>query len=163
MKRLPAATAAAAAVTALVLGVSAATLAQAPASAVQPPAGAGEPPAAGVPESTPLRQTVLAGDTLYVSGQLDLDPSGKPGKDATESAKLALDRVKKAVEDAGFTMNDLVLVQVFAKDLKNFEAFNKVYRTYFTGPMPARAFIGAGNLLRGGRFEVLGIAVKGHK
>jgi 2-iminobutanoate/2-iminopropanoate deaminase len=122
-----------------------------------------QPPAGGAPSTTPLRTTVLAGDTLYVSGQLDLDGQGKPGKTPQESAKLALDHVKKAVEDAGFTMNDLVLVQVFATDLKNFDAFNKVYRTYFTGPMPARAFIGAGSLLLGGRFEVLGIAVRGHK
>jgi 2-iminobutanoate/2-iminopropanoate deaminase len=126
-------------------------------------AASAQPPAGGVPEGAPLRQTVLAGDTLYVSGQLDLDAQGNPGKTPQESAKLALEHVKKAVEDAGFKMNDLVLVQVFAADLKNFDAFNKVYRSYFTGPMPARAFIGAGALLRGGRFEVLGIAMKGHK
>jgi 2-iminobutanoate/2-iminopropanoate deaminase len=133
----------------LLLGVSSAAFAQ--------------PPAGGVPEGAPLRATVLAGDTLYVSGQLDRDAQGNTGKTATESAKLALDNVKKAVEDAGFKMNDLVLVQVFATDLKSFADFNKVYRSYFTGPMPARAFIGAGSLLGGGHFEVLGIAVKGHK
>jgi enamine deaminase RidA (YjgF/YER057c/UK114 family) len=51
-------------------------------------------------------------------------------------------------------------VQVFCTDLKNYETFNNVYKTYFRGDYPARAFVGASNLLRGGRFEVLGIAVK---
>jgi 2-iminobutanoate/2-iminopropanoate deaminase len=51
-------------------------------------------------------------------------------------------------------------VQVFASDLKDYATFNDVYRTYFTGPMPARAFLGAGSLLGGAHFEVMGIAVR---
>jgi len=57
-------------------------------------------------------------------------------------------------------MDDLVWVQIFASDLADYATFNKVYRTYFTGPMPARAFLGAGSLLGGAHFEVMGIAVK---
>jgi 2-iminobutanoate/2-iminopropanoate deaminase len=127
----------------------------------QPPSAA--PPPASVPASAPLRSAVLAGDTLYVSGQLDLDAHGNPGKTPEEAARIALDNVGKVLTTNGFTFDDLVLVQVFAADLASFDAFNKVYRTYFKGPMPARAFIGAGSLLRGGHYEVLGIAVKGHK
>jgi enamine deaminase RidA (YjgF/YER057c/UK114 family) len=51
-------------------------------------------------------------------------------------------------------------VQVFASDTSDFDAFNRVYRTYFRSEFPARAFIGAGPLLFGARFEVQGIAVK---
>lgn len=122
-------------------------------------------PPAGAPKGAPLRGAVQAGNTLYVSGALDLDAQGNPGKTAEESARLALDGVKHNVEAAGFTMDDLVSVTVFCTDLSWFQDFNKVYATYFKDPakMPARAFIGAGSLLRGGHFEVMGIAVKGHK
>jgi 2-iminobutanoate/2-iminopropanoate deaminase len=122
-------------------------------------------PPAGVPSGTPLRGAVQAGDTLYVSGSLDLDAQGNVGKTAEESAHLALDGVKKNLEANGFTMDDLVQVTVFCTDLSYFADFNKVYVTYFKNhdKMPARAFIGAGSLLRGGHFEVMGIAVKGHK
>ena len=111
--------------------------------------------------SPPLSQAVMAGDTLYISGTTDHDPAtGKPANDPTAGAKIVLDNVKKVVEKAGLTMDDLVWVQIFAADLKDYAAFNAVYRTYFKGAMPARAFIGAGSLLGGAHFEVMGIAVK---
>lgn len=106
-------------------------------------------------------RSVLAGDTLYISGTTDNDPAtGKPPADVAAGAKLVLDNIKRAVEQAGLTMDDLVWVQVFATDLDNYATFNTVYRTYFTGPLPARAFLGAGSLLGGAHFEVMGIAVK---
>ena len=71
-----------------------------------------------------------------------------------------MDNVKKTVEAAGYTMDDLVWVQIFTTDLKYYGDFNAVYRTYFKGPLPARAFIGAGSLLGGAHFEVMGIAAK---
>lgn len=126
-----------------------------------PAAPAAPPPPVTAPN--PMHGAVLSGNTLYVSGQLDLDDQGQPGKNPQESARFALEHVKKVVEDAGFTMNDLVLVQVFSTDPKSFDAFNKVYRTYFTGPPPARAFMGAESLVRGGHFEVLGVAVRDPK
>jgi enamine deaminase RidA (YjgF/YER057c/UK114 family) len=57
-------------------------------------------------------------------------------------------------------MDDLVAVQVFCSDISLYDEFNAIYRTYFSGGFPTRAFIGSGKLLRGGRFEVQGIAVK---
>jgi 2-iminobutanoate/2-iminopropanoate deaminase len=98
-------------------------------------------PPEGVPASLttapPFSSAVQAGDTLYISGTTDHDPAtGKPAVDATAGAKIVLDNIKKTVEKAGYTMDDLVWVQVFASDLNNFAAFNAVYRTYFKGPMP---------------------------
>ena len=61
---------------------------------------------------------------------------------------------------AGMTMDDLVSVQIFCPDVKHYDAFNAVYRTFFTKEFPARAFLGSGPLLFGARFEVMGIAVK---
>jgi 2-iminobutanoate/2-iminopropanoate deaminase len=57
-------------------------------------------------------------------------------------------------------MDDLVSVQVFCSDVKHYDAFNAVYRTYFKREFPARAFIGVGTLLFNARFEVQGIAVR---
>ena len=57
-------------------------------------------------------------------------------------------------------MDDVASVQIFCTDLKLYETFNAVYKTYFHGDYPARAFIGAASLVRGARFEVMGIAVK---
>jgi 2-iminobutanoate/2-iminopropanoate deaminase len=58
------------------------------------------------------------------------------------------------------TMDDLVTVQVFCTDLSLFEKWNGVYRGYFGHDLPARAFIGAGSLLRGAHFEMQAIAVR---
>jgi 2-iminobutanoate/2-iminopropanoate deaminase len=58
------------------------------------------------------------------------------------------------------TMDDLVLVQVHSTDLSLYGKFNATYRTNFSKDFPARAFLGASQLLRGGHFEMLGIAVK---
>jgi enamine deaminase RidA (YjgF/YER057c/UK114 family) len=51
-------------------------------------------------------------------------------------------------------------VQVFCSDVAHYDAFNKVYRTYFKKEFPARAFLGSGKLLFDARFEVQGVAVK---
>jgi 2-iminobutanoate/2-iminopropanoate deaminase len=114
--------------------------------------------------SPPYSAAVLAGNTLYVAGTTDSDPdTGKLAPDAAAGARVVMDKIKHAVEAGGMTMDDLVWVQVFAADLKDYAVFNTAYRTYFKGPMPARAFIGAGTLLGGAHFEVMGIAVKAAK
>jgi 2-iminobutanoate/2-iminopropanoate deaminase len=122
------------------------------------------PVAPSAPASGPgpaFSRAVMAGDTLYVSGALDTDPStGKPPSDPKLGAKFVMDSIRRTVEAAGLTMDDLVWVQVFATDLKNYAAFNDVYRSYFAGPLPARAFLGAGSLLNGANFEVMGVAVR---
>ena len=147
----------------------AAALALAPLAAAAPAACAAEPANRHFPASTATpagpqpaySAAVLAGNTLYVSGTTDMDPAtGKPPPDPADGAKRVMDNIKRAVEAGGMTMDDLAWVQVFTSDLSYYAAFNTVYRTYFKGPMPARAFIGAGSLLGGAHFEVMGVAVK---
>jgi 2-iminobutanoate/2-iminopropanoate deaminase len=112
----------------------------------------------------PFSASVLAGNTLYVSGTTDMDPAtGKPPPEPADGARRVMDNIKRSVEAAGMSMDDLAWVQVFTSDLSYYAAFNTVYRTYFKGPMPARAFIGAGSLLGGAHFEVMGVAVKAGK
>ena len=123
------------------------------------PAGGGTP---GGPTPA-FSAAVESAGTLYISGTTDgTDPAtGQKPVDATTGAKVVLNNIKKTVEAAGYTMDDVVWLQIFASDLKDYADFNAVYRTYFKGPLPARAFIGAGSLLGGAHFEVMGIAKKG--
>jgi 2-iminobutanoate/2-iminopropanoate deaminase len=71
-----------------------------------------------------------------------------------------MQEVKRILEMAGMTCDQLVYLQVFCSDVSLWERFNVVYRTYFTGKLPPRAFLGSGTLLYGARFELQGIAVK---
>lgn len=112
------------------------------------------------PNDPPFSGSVKVGDTLYISGQIGLGPDRKPPAEVTDEAKLVLESLKNQLVKAGMTMDDLVSVQVFCSDVKHYDAFNAVYRTYFTREFPARAFLGSGTLLFGARFEVMGVAVK---
>ena len=109
----------------------------------------------------PFSDAVLVGNTLYVAGTIGLDAAtGKPPASAEQEAKLAMDGIKQVIESEGMSMDDLVSVQVFCTDLALYDTFNGVYRTYFHEQFPARALLGAASLVRGARFEVMGIAVK---
>lgn len=114
--------------------------------------------------NAPFSEGVLVGDTLYVGGHIGLDPAtGKPGTTPEDEARLVMESVKHTIEAAGLTMDDLVSVQVYCSDVSFYDAFNGVYRTYFHGDYPARAFLGSGKLLFGARYEVMGLAVRKHK
>jgi 2-iminobutanoate/2-iminopropanoate deaminase len=109
------------------------------------PANANQPPFSGA---------VLVGDTLYLAGMLGT------GDNAEAAARSVLTSMQNTLKEAGMSMDDLVSVQIFCPDVANYDAFNKVYRTFFTGEFPARAFLGSGPLLNKAFFEVQGIAVR---
>ncbi len=141
-----------AAVVGFVVGVTcvATTTAQSSRRYVNPrsaanPANAAQPPFSGA---------VVVGDTAYLSGVLG------SGDTADLAATAGLNSLQATLKAAGMTMDDLVTVQVFCPDVANYDAFNKVYRTYFKQEFPARAFIGSGPLLQGAKFEIQGMAVK---
>lgn len=110
----------------------------------------------------PFADAVLVdGRTLYLSGRIGFLPGTTTVPDSAEAeAHLVMREVQRVLGMAGMTMEDLVQLQVFASDVSLWERFNAVYRTYFTGQLPARAFLGSGTLLFGARFELQGIAVK---
>ena len=115
----------------------------------------------GAAAALPFSDAIRVGHTLYVSGQLGIDfATMKVPTDPKEEARLLLENFKLVVGTAGMSMDDLVTVTVYCSDLSLYAAFNEVYRTYFTGNFPARAFIGSGPLLFGSHFEMQGIAVK---
>ncbi len=108
----------------------------------------------------PFSDAVRAGETLYVSGRLGLDPATRrPPAAVEDEARALMDDLRAVLTAAGLTCDDLVMVTIFAPDVAHFAAFNAVYLSYFTGPLPARAFIGSGPLLFGARFELTAIAI----
>src|SRR6478736_9657159 len=115
----------------------------------------------GHPSSLPFSDGVLVGDTFYLAGRIGIDPvTGRAPADVDAEIKLLLDGVQAVLAEAGMSMDDLVSVQIFSPDLSLWEPFNSAYVKRFGRDLPARAFIGSGPLLLGGRFELMGIAVR---
>ncbi len=108
----------------------------------------------------PYSGAVLVGDTLYLAGALGTDENLEVPDDPADEARNVMNAIKRNVEAAGMTMDDIVSIQVFCTDLAHYQAFNDVYRTFFTQEYPVRAFIGVASLLFDARFEVQGIAIK---
>ena len=118
-------------------------------------------PRSGDRKPLPFSEGVMVGNTLYIAGHIGLDPkTDMPPASAEDEARLVMDAIKHTVESAGLNMDDVVSMQIFCTDLKLYDTFNAVYETYFHGDFPARAFIGTDKLLRGGHYEVMGIAIK---
>ncbi|HYH46960.1 MAG TPA: Rid family detoxifying hydrolase [Thermoanaerobaculia bacterium] len=110
----------------------------------------------------PYSQAVWAGNTLYLSGQIGIDPAtGQlvPGGFEAE-AKRALDNCRTILSAAGLTLADVVQVQVFLADMADYAALNAVYAPYFPAQPPARAAIGVAALPRGARVEILMTAAR---
>jgi 2-iminobutanoate/2-iminopropanoate deaminase len=110
----------------------------------------------------PYSQGLLVGNTLYISGQLGIDPiTGKLVEGGTaEQARCALENVMAILMEANMNMHDAVQVQVFLADIKDFSEVNEVYKTFFREPYPARAAFQVAALPAGGRVEILVTAVK---
>jgi 2-iminobutanoate/2-iminopropanoate deaminase len=119
------------------------------------------PPGADPKVAPPYSSGVLVNGTYYVSGTLGVEPAtGKVPADAEAEVHLVMDSVKQTLERAGLTMSDLVSVTIYCTDLDLYDKFNAIYRSYFQGHYPSRAFIGVAKLVRGARFEIAGVAVK---
>lgn len=110
----------------------------------------------------PYSQALLVGNTLYISGQLGIDPAtGKMIEgDTTAQTKQALTNIMAILMEENMSMHNIVQVQVFLADIKDFATVNEVYKTFFTEPYPARAAIQAGALPAGASVEILVTAIK---
>ena len=111
----------------------------------------------------PYSQAVKAGDFLFVSGQLPIDPAtgAFAGDDITAQTRQSLTNVKNIVEAAGMTMADVVRVGVFLQDMEHFGAMNTVYGEFFTGDCPARATVQVARLPKDALVEIEAVACKG--
>lgn len=112
----------------------------------------------------PYSQAVLAGDFLYVSGQLPLDPvsGAMAGDTAAEQAEQSIRNLLAILEAAGMTLDDVVKTTVLLADIADFAAVNEVYAKHFTGAvLPARAAFAVRDLPKGAKVEIELVAYKG--
>lgn len=110
----------------------------------------------------PYSQAIMAGNTLYLAGQIAIDPATNQVKSGTieEETKLVLDNLKAVLEAAGMTMANIVSTTVFMADLNEFPRMNAVYATYFPQNPPARATVQVARLPRDVKVEIAAIAVR---
>ena len=108
----------------------------------------------------PYTPAVRAGDTLYISGQLGLDPeTKKPYEDFEKQVEASIAGVRALVETAGGTLNDIVKTTVLMQDLRQFAAMNAIYARHFAGEIrPARSTYQVAALPAGAAIEIEAIA-----
>jgi reactive intermediate/imine deaminase len=101
-------------------------------------------------------QAVRVGNTIWVSGQIPLDPATKEmiKGDMEAQVRRVFDNLKAIVTEAGAKFDDVAKVTVFLIDLSHFALVNKVMAEYFREPYPARAAVGVAALPRGAQVEV---------
>lgn len=111
----------------------------------------------------PYSQAVIAGDFLFLAGQIPIDPETGDlvSGGIKEQARRVLENVKAVLEKAGCTFKDVVNVTVFLKDLSHFNEFNEVYSEYFGDTKPARATIQVARLPKDALVELVVIAYRG--
>ena len=109
----------------------------------------------------PYSQAVRRGDTVYLSGQIPLDPNSGllVEGDIEAQARRAFDNLRAVCEAAGGSLDDVVRLGLYLTDLGQFAAVNAVMADYFEAPYPARSTIGVASLPRGGQFEVDAVMV----
>lgn len=109
----------------------------------------------------PYSQAVYVSGHLYISGQLPIDPeTGKMPDTIAAQTEQALKNVKAILEEAKFTLDDVVKSTVLLKDIKDFAAMNEVYATFYTAKPPARAAYEVANLPLGAMIEIETIAIR---
>jgi reactive intermediate/imine deaminase len=101
-------------------------------------------------------QAVRAGDTVYISGQIPLDPATGVlvSGDIEAEIRRVFDNLKAIAEAAGGTLANAVKLSVFLTDMTHFAKVNEIMATYFSTPYPARAAVGVAALPRGARVEM---------
>ncbi|OQW77961.1 MAG: reactive intermediate/imine deaminase [Proteobacteria bacterium ST_bin11] len=106
-------------------------------------------------------QAIKVGETVYLSGQIPLDPATMQVVDGDTAAHIrrVFDNLKAVAEAAGGSFNDFVKLNVFLTDLANFPTVNEIMAEYFSQPYPARAAIGVAALPKGVGVEMDGVMV----
>jgi len=110
----------------------------------------------------PYSQAVKAGNTVYLSGQIGLDPVTMTLAEGFEAQTLRVfENLKAVAEAAGGSLADAVRVTIYLTDLGNFGVVNELMTRYFAEPYPARATVGVASLPRGAQVEIDAVLVIG--
>ena len=117
------------------------------------------PPGAAAP-SAPYSPAIVSGGLVFVSGQgpLDLKTGEYLKGDVQSETRQVFENIKTILQAAGTSMDNVIKVNVYLRDINDFAAMNEVYKTYFQTPFPARTTIQAGALPRGFAVEIECIA-----
>ncbi|MCS7026949.1 MAG: RidA family protein [Bryobacteraceae bacterium] len=102
----------------------------------------------------PFSPALLVGDTLYVSGMVGRDASGKRPENFEDEVKATLDAIGEILKAAGASFADAVSVQVYLTDMSLFDRMNQVYMPYFPEPRPTRTTVGVAKLVGDYRIEI---------
>ena len=104
----------------------------------------------------PYSQAVKAGDTIYVSGQLPIDPAtgAFASDDITAQTRQSLTNIRSILEAAGTDMSKVVKTTVLLKSIADFAAMNEVYAQFFPEGTPARRVVGVANLPMGAAIQI---------
>ena len=110
----------------------------------------------------PYSQAIQAGDTVYVSGQLPIDPAtGQLAEgDIRDLTRQSLLNVQHILESVGLSMAHVVKTTVFLADMNDFAGMNEVYAEFFAAPFPARSAVAVKTLPKGASVEIECVAVK---
>lgn len=109
----------------------------------------------------PYNQGVATGGTVYVSGQLPIDPAtGTLPQGIAAQTRQCLTNVRAVLAAAGMTMADVVKTTVYLADLADFAAMNEVYASFFAAPYPARAAFQVAALPKGAAVEIEAVACR---
>ena len=109
----------------------------------------------------PYSQAVRAQNTIYVSGQIPIDPAtgAFAGEDIMMQTQQSLTNIREILAAAGAGMENVVKTTVLLADIRDFAAMNEVYATFFSEPYPARAAFQAAALPKGALVEIEAVAV----
>ena len=106
-------------------------------------------------------QAVAAGDTIYLSGQIGLDPQTMEMTEGFDAqAHRVFANLRAVTAASGGTLDDIVKLTVFLSDFTNFVKLNEIMTQYFTNPYPARSAVGVSQLPRGALVEIEAILVR---
>lgn len=110
----------------------------------------------------PYSQAILAGDFVFISGQIPIDPvSGEMKTDIKDATIQILKNIEAILGELGLTMDSIVKTTVFLTNMEDFKEFNEAYESFFKKDPPARSTIAVKELPRGARVEIETIAFKG--
>jgi len=116
----------------------------------------------GAPAVGPYSPAVGAGDFVFVSGQVALDPDGRiHGYTPKEQAQKALENLQATLAAAGLTLEHVVKTTIFLKDMDEFGAVNEVYGRFFSEPYPARSTVEVARLPKDLHVEIEAVAYRG--
>ena len=110
----------------------------------------------------PYVQAIRAGNTLYSSGHLGMDPrTGALAEGVEAQTRQSLANVQAILDEAGFARSDIVKTTVFIRDMNDFAAINAIYADFFGEACPARSCVEVAHLPKDGLVEIEFVAVKG--